>query len=50
MDQIFIEIDADVKKKLKVYCAENGVTIKDLIRGFINKILKIKEDKCSNHI
>lgn len=43
MDQIFIEIDSETKKKLKVHCAENGITIKDLIRGFINKILKIKE-------
>lgn len=39
MDQIFIEIDSETKKKLKVYCAKNDITIKDLIRGFINRIL-----------
>lgn len=33
--RLFIEISADLKQRLKVYCAQNNITLKDFINNAI---------------
>lgn len=41
MERIVIEIDKDLKQKIKVYCAMNNLTIKDfMINTIIEKMNK----------
>ena len=37
MERIVIEIDKDLKQKIKVYCAMNNLTIKDFMINIITE-------------
>jgi hypothetical protein len=37
------KIDAELRKRYKIFCIENGYTLSDRIREFIESELKIKK-------
>jgi len=40
MVKLNISIDKDLRKKLKLYCLNNDISIKDCVAGAIKKLLE----------
>jgi len=47
MATLFLEIDDDLKRELNVYCAQQQMTIKDIVTTLIDKLVRKREGKKS---
>jgi len=45
MKKIIFDIDLEIAKRVKIYCAENEISIKDLVTRLIIEFLSKVENK-----
>jgi antitoxin component of RelBE/YafQ-DinJ toxin-antitoxin module len=47
MEQVLLQVrmDSELRKALRVYCAEHGITVSQCIREMVKKFLEEKENE-----